>query len=190
MDNDLREVSFTEMKHGSKEEYEFLTPLFQEHQRQTLADEVLAMLMKLQGPKLGYKVDRYEHSLQSATRALRDGADDELVVCALLHDIGDSIAPDNHSQLAAAVLKPYVSDKNHWIIRHHGVFQGYYYFHHMGQDQNARDQFKDHEHYQACADFCENYDQNCFDPDYDTEPLATFEPMVRALFGKQPVEYV
>jgi predicted HD phosphohydrolase len=190
MENDARVVDFTEMKHGTKEDYEFLTPLFQEHQRETLADEVLGMLMKLQGPKLGYKVDRYEHSLQSATRAMRDGADDELVVCALLHDIGDSIAPDNHSQLAAAVLKPYVSDKNHWIIRHHGVFQGYYYFHHMGGDQNARDQFKDNEHYQACVDFCEKYDQNCFDPDYDTEPLATFEPMLRTLFAKPPQEYV
>ena len=101
----MKEVSFTEMKNGTREEYEFLTPLFQEHHRLNLADEVLAMLLKLRGPKLGYKVDRYEHSLQSATHALRDGADEELIVCALLHDIGDSIAPDNHSQLAAAVLK-------------------------------------------------------------------------------------
>ena len=186
----MKEVSFTEMKNGTREEYEFLTPLFQEHHRLNLADEVLAMLLKLRGPKLGYKVDRYEHSLQSATHALRDGADEELIVCALLHDIGDSIAPDNHSQLAAAVLKPYVSEKNHWIIRHHGLFQGYYYFHHLGQDQNARDQFKTHEHYQACVDFCEKYDQNCFDPEFDTLPLETFEPMVRRMFEKHPNEYV
>jgi predicted HD phosphohydrolase len=186
----MNQVKFTEMKNGTREEYEFLTPLFQEHHRQNLATEVLDMLDKLKGPKLGYQVDRYEHSLQAATRALWDGVDEELVVCALLHDIGDSIAPDNHSQLAAAVLKPYVSDRNHWIILHHGLFQGYYYFHHLGQDRHARDEFKTHEHFQACADFCEKYDQNCFDPEYDTEPLATFEPMVRRLFAKQPREYV
>jgi predicted HD phosphohydrolase len=186
----MKQVTFTEMKQGTQEDYKFLTPLFQDHHRENLATEVLAMLERLKGPNLGYQVDRYEHSLQSATRALRDDADEELVVCALLHDIGDSIAPDNHSQLAAAVLKPYVSERNHWIIRHHGVFQGYYYFHHLGQDQNARDQFSDNPHYQACIDFCEKYDQNSFDPDYDTEPLSTFEPMVRRLFGKSPQEFV
>lgn len=186
----VKEVAFTEMKHGTREDYEYLTPLFQEHHRKNLADEVLAMLDRLKGPNLGYQVDRYEHSLQSATRALRDGADEELVVCALLHDIGDSIAPDNHSQLAAAVLRPYVSEKNHWIILHHGLFQGYYYFHHLGGDRDARDKFRDHLWYQDCVDFCEKYDQNCFDPDYDTEPLTTFEPMVRRLFSKSPEEFV
>ena len=186
----MKQVSFTEMKDGTREEYEYLTPLFQQHHRQNLADEVLAMLKRLQGPALGYKIDRFQHSLQSASRAQRDGADDETVVCALLHDIGDSVAPDNHSQMAAAILRPYVSEKNLWVIQHHGLFQGYYYFHHMGQDRNARDQFKDHEHYQACADFCEKYDQNCFDPDYDTLPLEHFEPLVRALFAKQPEEFV
>ena len=121
----MKEVAFTEMKHGTKEDYEYLTPLFQNHHREHLADEVLVMLEKLKGPTLGYQVDRYEHSLQSATRAMRDGADEELVVCALLHDVGDSIAPDNHSQLAAAILRPYVSEENHWIILQHGLFQGY-----------------------------------------------------------------
>jgi len=186
----MDQVSFTQMKNGTREEYQFLGPLFNEHRRNTLADEILAMLKRMQGPKLGYQIDRYQHSLQSATRALRDGADEETIVCALLHDIGDTVAPDNHSQLAAAILRPYVSEKNHWIIQHHGVFQGYYYFHHTGGDQNARDQFRDHPHYQACADFCENWDQNCFDPDYDTLPLETFEPMVRELFAKTPVEFV
>jgi len=182
------QVNFTEMKNGTREEYEFLSPIFHDHHRQSLADEVLAMLKKLHGPTLGYRIDRLQHSLQSASRAMRDGADDESIVCALLHDIGDSIAPENHSQLAAAILRPYVSEENHWIILHHGLFQGYYYFHHLDMDRNARDQFKDHPYYQACVDFCETRDQNCFDPDYDTLPLETFEPLVRKLFAKQVEE--
>jgi predicted HD phosphohydrolase len=185
----MKQVRFTQMKDGTREEYAFLSPIYHDFHSRVLADEVLAMLKKLEGPKLGYQIDRYQHSLQSATRALNDGADEETVVCALLHDIGDSIAPENHSQLGAAVLKPYVSEKNHWIILHHGVFQGYYYFHHMDQDRDARDQFRDHPHFQACADFCENWDQNCFDPDFETLPLETFEPMVRRLFAKSPQEF-
>jgi predicted HD phosphohydrolase len=186
----MKQVSFTQMKDGTREEYEFLGPIYHEHHRQTLADEVLLMLKKLEGPRLGYPIDRFQHSLQSATRAMRDGADDETIVCALLHDIGDTIAPENHSQMAAAVLKPYISEKNHWIILHHGLFQGYYYFHHLDLDRNARDEFRDHPHFQACADFCEKYDQNCFDPDYDTLPLETFEPLVRDLFARPAKEYV
>ncbi len=186
----MDQVSFTQMKDGTREEYEFLSPIYHAHHRGVLADEVLAMLTKLKGPKLGYQIDRYQHSLQSASRAHRDNADEESIVCALLHDIGDSIAPENHSQLGAAVLKPYISEKNnHWIILHHGVFQGYYYFHHMGQNQNARDQFRDHPYFQDCADFCEFRDQNCFDPNYDTLGLDTFEPMVRRLFAKPPKEF-
>ncbi len=186
----MDQVSFTQMKDGTREEYAFLAPIYHEHHRQTLATEVLEMLKKLQGPKLGYLIDRYQHSLQSATRALRDDNDEQFVVCALLHDIGDIIAPENHSQLAAAVLKPYISEKNHWIIQHHGLFQGYYYFHHIGEDRDARDQFREHPHFQACADFCEKYDQSCFDPDYDTLPLETFEPMVRRLLAEPIREYV
>jgi len=186
----MEEVSFLEMKDGTREEYEFLVPLYDDHHKQALTGEVLDMLQKLGGPKLGYKIDRLQHSLQSATRAERAGEDEEYVVCALLHDIGDTIAPDNHSQLAAAILKPFINEKHLWIILHHGVFQGYYYFHHFDKDPDARDQFKDSPHYQACADFCEIYDQNCFDPDYDTLPLEHFVPMVERLFAKKPTGYV
>ena len=133
-----------------------------------------------------YQISRLDHCLQSATRAERDGADDETVVCALLHDIGDILAPANHSEVAAALLRPFVSEKNHWIIRHHGVFQGYYYFHFHGHDRDARERYRDHEHYQACVDFCANWDQVSFDPDYPTEPLEHFEPLVRELFAKPP----
>ena len=104
----------------------------------------------------------------------------------MLHDIGDVLAPANHSEVAAALLAPYVSEKNHWIIKHHGLFQGYYWFHFIGQDRDARDKYKDHEYYQACVDFCARWDQPSFDPDYDTLPLEHFEPKVRALFAKEP----
>jgi len=138
---------------------------------------------------MGYQVDRYEHSLQTATRAFRDGVDEETVVCALLHDIGDTLAPENHSQLAAAVLRPYISADNHWLIAQHGVFQGYYYFHHVGLDRNERDKFRGHPMFERTAAFCQNWDQPSFDPDYDTMPFAAFEPMVRRLFARKAFNY-
>ena len=183
----METVSFTRMDEGTAEEYVLVERLYHEHKRETLVDHLLSLLKQMQGPKLGYQVDRYEHSLQSATRALRDGADEEMVVAALLHDVGDVVAPDNHSAVAAALLRPYVSERTHWVILHHGLFQGYYYWHHLGEDRNARDRYRGHEHFEACADFCERWDQTSFDPDYDSLPLATFEPMVRRLFAREPV---
>ncbi len=179
-------IGFTQMKDGTREEYEFLGGLWQAHIQATLADNVLGLLKAMQGPTLGYKIDRYQHSLQSATRAKADGADEETVVCALLHDIGDSIAPENHSAAAAANLRPYIGEKNHWIIAHHGVFQGYYFFHHTGGDRDARERYRGHPHFEACAAFCERWDQNSFDPDYETAPLSAFEPAVRRLFARAP----
>ena len=179
-------VSFTRMDQGTAEEYAFLRGLWDDHHRGAAADAVLAMLKQQQGPTLGYKIDRYQHSLQSATRAQRDGADEETVVCALLHDIGDTMAPENHSELAAAVLRPYVSEANHWIVKHHGIFQGYYFWHHLGGDRDARERHRGHPQFEACAAFCERWDQTSFDPDYDTLPLEEFEPMARRLFARTP----
>ncbi len=179
-------VSFTRMDQGTAEDYALVGAQIEAHTRATLADNVLGTLKMMRGPKLGYKIDRYEHSLQTATRALRDGADEETVVVALLHDIGDVLAPDNHSQYAASVLRPYVSEENHWLVLHHGIFQGYYFFHHLGQDRDARDRFRGHPCFEMTADFCERWDQVSFDPDYDSEPLETFEPMVRRLFAREP----
>ena len=182
-------VSFTRMEDGTAAEYQYLRGVYMDFHK-NVADEVLLMLGKLAGPTLGYKIDRYQHCLQSASRAQRDGADEETVVCALLHDIGDTIAPENHSQLAAAVLRPYVSEKNHWIIEHHGMFQGYYYFHHFGQDRDSRDAYRGHEHFEACAEFCARWDQTSFDPDYDNLNLDVFEPLVRKLFEAPKHEYI
>lgn len=149
------------------------------------ADRVLSWLRDMDADS-PYHISRLDHCLQTATRAERDGADDETIVCALLHDIGDVIAPGNHSAAAAALLAPYVSPKNHWVVKHHGIFQGYYWFQFIGGDRNAREHYREHEHYAACVEFCERWDQPSFDPDYDTLPLAHFEPLVRALFAKSP----
>ena len=178
IDNQMKSVSFTRMADGTAEEYAFLIPLY-EKCRNGVSDRLLELLKAMKGDKLGYQVDRYTHSLQSATRAESDGADEETVVCALLHDLGDVIAPDNHSEVIASILRPYISVKNHWVLKHHGLFQGYYYFHHIGGDRNARERYKDHPFYQDCVDFCEKWDQTSFDPDYPTLPLEYFEPMVR-----------
>jgi len=181
----LSKVQFTEMKHGSKEDYELLSK-FEKEYAEKLPDRILEALLNLGDSMDGYQVSRLEHSLQSATRAERDGADEEMIVATLLHDIGDSLAPFNHSQLVASVLRPYVSEKVYWIMLHHGLFQEYYYAHHIGRDRNARDQFKDHQYYQEAVDFCERWDQKSFDPEYESFPLEHFEPMVRNLFSKQP----
>ena len=184
----IDKVSFISMEQGTREEYELVARHDRENAAQQ-ADRVLGWLREMDGES-PYQISRLAHCLQTATRAERDGADDETVVCALLHDIGDVLAPNNHSAVAADLLAPFVSDKNQWIVRHHGLFQGYYYFHHYGMDRDARDKYRDHEYYDACADFCARWDQVSFDPDYDTLPLEHFESRVRALFAAEPKPYV
>ena len=178
-------VTFTSMAEGTREDYELLDRLEAEFSKGT-ADRVLTMLRDLAGSLSGYKIDRLEHSLQCASRAYRDRADEELVVAALLHDIGDLLSPFNHSELAAAVLRPYVSERTYWIVLHHGLFQSYYYAHHTGGDRNARDAYRDHPWYQDTVEFCHRWDQSSFDPDYESLPLEFFEPMVRRIFSPNP----
>ena len=185
MSDNGEEVAFTSMAEGTSEDYELLDRLEAEFAKGT-ADRVLTTLRGLAGSLSGYKIDRLEHSLQCASRAYRDGADEELVVAALLHDIGDLLSPFNHSELAAAVLRPYVSERTHWIVLHHGLFQSYYYAHHTGGDRNARDAYRDHPWYQDTVDFCHRWDQSSFDPDYESLPLDFFEPMVRRIFSRPP----
>jgi len=144
----------------------------------TLPDRVLAHLKLLNGDFAGYAVDRLEHSLQAATRAFEDGRDEEYVVCALLHDIGDTLGSMNHADIATAILKPFVSEQNLWMIAKHGIFQGYYFFEHLGLDKNMRDEFKDHPWFSYTEEFCEKYDQTSFDPSYRSMPLEAFAAMV------------
>ena len=180
-------VAFTRMEDGTEEEYRFLEG-FENDFSATASDRILDHLRGLDGSIGGYKVTRLEHSLQTATRAKRDGADDEMVVAALLHDIGDLLAPRNHGEMAAAILKPFVSERTHWIVAYHGIFQAYYYAHHLGGDRDARDRYRDYPHYQATVDFCHRWDQTAFDPDYDTLPLEAFEPEVQAIFARPPFD--
>ena len=162
----MKKVNFTEMKEGSKEDYELLEKYEMNFERKT-ADRVLKYLASQTTTLEGYQITRLEHSLQAATRAHRNGENEEMVVATLLHDIGDDLAPMNHSQYAASIIRPYVSERTYWIILHHGLFQTYYSAHHLGGDRNARDKFKDHKYYQDTVDFCEKYDQSSFDPNYN-----------------------
>jgi len=185
---DLKHVSFTRMEDGTKEDYQFLEEL-ESDAAKGLADRILEELQSTKNILGGYMIDRFEHSLQSATRAYRDDKDEEYVVMALLHNLGDGLAPYNHGELAASVLRPYVSEETYWIVKHHGIFQAYYYAHHLGNDRDARDRYKAEPFYAATEEFCAKYDQNCFDPEYENLPLDFFEPMVRKIFNRPAFSY-
>ena len=184
----MKKVSFTEMKSGTKEDYLFLDKHEKDFASKT-ADRIIKFMSGLTKTLEGYQVSRLEHSLQSATRAVKNNESEEMIVATLLHDLGDEFAPMNHSEYAASILKPYVSKKTHWIIEKHGEFQTYYYAHHLGGDRNLREKYKDHEFYQATIDFCENYDQNSFDPNYNSLPLEYFAPMVKRIFSRKPYSH-
>ena len=177
-----QQTDFKTMAESKAEDWEIIVGHMAPFVRD-LPKRMLTHLQLLSGDYGGYPVDRLEHCLQTATRAHRDGRDEEYVVCALLHDIGDTLGPSNHADVAATLLEPYVSEENHWIVKHHGIFQGYYFFHYVGLDRDVRDAYKDHPYYQACADFCHLYDQNSFDADFMSEPLEFFVPMVERLLA-------
>ena len=181
----METVKFLQMKDGTKEDY----LLLEKHEKKYIegtADRLIKFMSGLTNTLEGYQITRLEHSLQSATRALNDKANEEMIVATLLHDIGDELAPLNHSEYAAAVLKPYVSEKTHWIIEKHGEFQMYYYAHHLGGNRNQRDKYKGHKYYKDTLDFCENWDQTSFDPNFKSLPLKEFEPMVKKIFSRKP----
>lgn len=175
-------ASFRRMEDSTRGDFEIIVPqvIARAH---SLPDQVLAHLKILKGDFCGFPIDRYDHSLQTATLALRDGRDEEYVVCALLHDIGDTLGSYNHQEIAAAILKPFVSEANHWMVDNHAVFQGYNFFHHVGLDRNLRDRFKGHAHYDRAAEFVELYDNAAFDPSKEILPIEVFEPMVRRLMA-------
>lgn len=145
---------------------------------------ILDHLRLLEGDCGGFAVDRLEHCLQTATRAHRDGRAEDYVVMALLHDIGDTLGAYNHAEIAATILKPFISSELHWMVEQHGIFQGYNFFHYIGLDRNKRDIFRGHPQFEATAEFVELYDSPAFDPGYDSAPLSFFEPMVMRLFER------
>ena len=179
-------AGFTSMKDGTQADWAIIGSHFMAFAT-ALPDRVLAHLKLLEGDYGGFPVDRMQHSLQTATRAHRGGESEAYVVVALLHDIGDTLGSYNHPDIAAAILKPFVDDKLHWMCQNHGVFQGYYFFHHLGMNRDMREAFRGHEHFEDTARFCELYDQSAFDPAYESAPLEFFEPMVRRLF-ERPID--
>jgi predicted HD phosphohydrolase len=179
----MQTVNFTRMEDGTREEYEFLDHM-EDKYKAGLPERIVESLHKLEHSLSGYRISRLEHCLQGATRAHRAGESEEMIVAILLHDIGDELATYSHSEMAAAILRPFVSEKLYWIVKHHGVFQMYYYAHHCGGDRNCRDMYRDHAWYQDAVDFCHNYDQNCFDPDYDSESLEFFAPILQRIMSE------
>ena len=176
-------ATFTRMEQSTQDDWRKIGAEFAPFAHK-LPDRIVAHLKLLEGDYGGFPVDRYTHSLQTATRALKDGRDDEYVVCALLHDIGDTLGSYNHFDIAAAILKPFISEENLWMVQHHGIFQGYYFFHHIGLDRDMRDQFKGHPHYERTAEFCALYDNPAFDPKGETLTIADFEPLLRNVFAQ------
>lgn len=175
-------AKFHAMTEGTLEDWQAIGRAGAAHRGEHV-DRILAHLKLLDNDHGGFAVDRLEHSLQTATRAHRDGRDEEYVVCALLHDIGDILMPADHAELGACILKPYVSEANHWMLEKHGVFQGYYFFHYIGLDRDMREQYRGHPHFEHCAQFCHLYDQSAFDPNYESMPLEAFEPMLRRVMA-------
>ena len=171
-------AKFTRMDEGTAEDWQIIAGKFAPFARK-LPDRVLAHLKELRGDAGGFAVDRFEHSLQTATRAHQAGEDEEYVVCALLHDVGDLLTPWSHADAATAILRPFVSEENLWMVEKHPVFQGYYFFHYLGGDRNAREKFRGHPCFERTALFCEKYDQTAFDPGFESMPLEAFEPMLR-----------
>lgn len=180
-----KNVKFKHMKDGDKEDYLLLQKYEEKYVSLTYERIIEELTRQGKNTMEGYKITRLDHGLQSATRAYNDGADIDWIVGALLHDIGDGLAPQNHDRFSAEVIRPYVRDEITWVIEHHGIFQMIYYAHHYGWDKNARDKFKDNIYYKSCSDFCERWDQSCFDPNYNYEPIEFFEPMIREVFKRK-----
>lgn len=181
MSTDEPRASYTTMAESTQGDWDIIVSQMKPHQK-ALPERLVAHMNLLAGDYGGYPVDRLEHCLQTATRAYQAGQDEEYVVAALLHDIGDTLGPANHADVAAAIMKPFVSERLHWIVEKHAIFQGYYFFEYLGLDRNMRDQFRGHPHFEACAQFCHLFDQNSFDPNFESMPMSAFEPMIHRIF--------
>ncbi|MBJ7292535.1 MAG: phosphohydrolase [Ilumatobacteraceae bacterium] len=175
-------ATFTSFSESTKDDWSNIMVAIQ-HTQSMVADRIIDQMSMLGDDYGGFPVSRLEHCLQTATRAQRAGENDEYVLCSLIHDIGDNLAPMNHPSIAAGIVKPFVNEANHWMVLHHGIFQGYYFWHHLGLDRNTRDQFVDSPFYDYTEEFCAKYDQVAFDPDYKSEPLEHFVPLIRSTFA-------
>ncbi|NQY57979.1 MAG: HD domain-containing protein [Ilumatobacteraceae bacterium] len=183
-DIDQRRATFTSFEESTAEDWAIIAPQLAVTQS-FVPDRVIELLRALKTDHGGFPVDRLEHSLQTATRAERDGMDDEYVLCALLHDIGDTLSPYNHPDIAAGILKPFVSEANYFMVKNHGEFQGYYFWQHIGMDPNTRDRHRDSPYFDYVEEFCAKYDQTAFDADYRSNPLEHYEPLIRERLSPQ-----
>lgn len=181
IESDVRRASFTSFEESTAEDWALISSHYPQTQAMASANLVVQLEL-LASDHGGFPVSRLEHSLQTATRAERAGRDDEYVMCALIHDVGDTVAPANHAAVAAAIVKPFVSEANHWMVEHHGIFQGYYFWHHLGADRNTRDRYVDSPHYGHCEEFCALYDQVAFDASYRSNPLEHYRPLLAQFF--------
>lgn len=179
------EIRLTSLASGTAEEYAYLEALDHDLNAGSIPSDILALFARTERAT-GYPVSPMRHALQTATRAHRDGADDEATFAALFHDIADRISPVNHARVGAEILRPYIAERTHWILAHHSIFQGYYYWHHIGRNRDEREKYRGHPHFEACAAFCERWDQSSFDPSYDTMPLDAFLPMVHRVLAREP----
>ena len=175
-------ASFTTMEHSTADDWAIIGSHAAGFMA-ALPDRVLAHLRLLGGDFGGFAVDRLTHSLQTAARAERAGRDDAYVLCALLHDIGDTLGAYNHADVAAAIVKPFVSPELHWMVEQHAEFQGYYFFHHIGLDRDLRERHRGHPQFDLTAEFCAEFDSPAFDPAYPTPSLEHYEPLVRSMMA-------
>lgn len=183
-----REAAFTRMDEGTRQDWQIIAAEHQPHFRQ-VPETIKAMLRQLADLKVGFAVDQLTHSLQTATRAERGGASEEMVIAALCHDIGKTITVANHPAIAAEILKPYVSEEAYWVILTHQDFQGRHYYQYLGLDTAAREKHRAHPSFATGEQFADEWDQTSFDPAYDTLPLSHFEPLIDRIFA-QPKKVV
>lgn len=182
--NAMTTVQATSFLAASAADWDGAVEIGNRHYVATAGEAVLKLLKSQKDdPRHGWQVNNYQHSLQCATRALRQGEDEEFVVCALLHDVGQELDPFSHDQIAARILKPFVGEINHWVVENHQVFQLRFRVN-SKFDLNACEKYRGHPGFEKALYFCEHYDQNCFDPEYDHLPIESFEPMVRRMFSR------
>lgn len=176
-------AKFRALTEGTRQDWQLIGGELQRFANK-LPDRLIAHLKLLHGDYGGFPVDRLEHCLQTATRAFEAGRDEEYVVCALLHDIGDTLGTYNHADIAAVMVQPFVSEENHWMVEHHDIFQGYYFFHYLGLDRDMREEYRGHPHFEKTEEFCRLFDQAAFDPNLKSMPLTAFEPMIQRVFSR------
>ena len=176
-------AQFRAMTEGTRDEWQLIGAELARFAKR-LPERLVAHLELLRGDYCGFPIDRLEHCLQTATRAFQAGRDEEYVVCALLHDVGDTLGSYNHADLAGVIVQPFVSEENHWMVQHHAIFQGYYFFHFIGLDRYGREKFRGHPYFDRTEEFCSVFDQVAFDPNFKSMPLEAFVPMLQKVFAR------